>query len=588
MNNLLSVKFKEGKSTSSQKEKISPALTDAISNGDLKLCQQLIERGFTIDGTCECGCTALVMACLNNQWPIASYLLQLGVPVKGVSCVKESNTEGLSAFELVTLNGEFELFEKMFNQDTLTTEEKTQAFYFAAGTGRVHILRFLLEHAEEKRRLLEARKRSSQNIENEKQFTNSGELEYIRPLHLAVYNRHVEAAEFLLRAGADIEARDDTGLTALQLANIAGHNKPMVVLLIKAGANLNTRDFAGMTPLMHAARQKHGLENVKRLMSFANGGIDLQATDRDGSTALQHAIDSRNLDAARFLIDAGLDPLQGDNVGFSPIHRALQLDLTQFILENLPEVDKVRSPAEGSILNTAAVMGNEVVVTELLKRVPEKDQVEYVNLSCDLGTPLYCGAYQMRISIIEKLLEKGAQVNLVGGPAGSPLMAACANGHVEAVRILLKKGAELQCTKFDGTIITAEEAAQHHESVLLLLRRYKEKGADALDDKIPVKTADISELDKFMVAYKKRNEKRMRRKSLEGEEQANLSGDESDGWTETTSSSVHDEDDQEDDLEDQKKDVEKGRDGSIETTEDDAKLKTVIEKAETALAGKDD
>jgi ankyrin repeat protein len=577
MSNLLSAKLIKGKSTSSQNEKISPALTNAITSGDLRLCQQLVERGFTIDGTCECGCTVLVKACLNNQWAISSYLLQIGAPVKGVACAKESKFEGLTAFQLVALNGELELFEKMFNQGPLTTEEKTQAFYLASERGRVHILRFLLEHAEDKRPLLEARKRSSQNIENEKQFLYSGEL-YIRLLHLVVFTRNVEAAEILLRAGADLEARDEEGMTALQVASLKGSNKPMVDLLVKAGANLNTRGFNGMTPLMHAARKQHGLKNVKHLMSFAQGALDLQATDRHGGTALQYAIEGKNIDAATFLIEAGLDPLQVDKFGCSPIQRALRLRLTQFTLENLPEVDTICSPVQGSILNTAAFMGNEVVVTELLKRVPEKDQVEYVNLPCDVGTPLYCSAYIMEISTMERLIEKGAQINFVGGPAGSALMAACVVGNVEGVRLLLKKGAELECTKFDGTTITAEEAAQHHENVLLLLRRYKEKGAHALDEHIPAKTADISELDKFMVVYKKWNEKRLRQRGLDGKDQGKLSGDESDDWMETTNSLVH----HEDDLEDQEKDDEKGREGNIEITEDDAKLEIVVEKAETA------
>jgi ankyrin repeat protein len=573
MSNLLSAKLIKGKSTSSQNEKISPALTNAITSGDLRLCQQLVERGFTIDGTCECGCTVLVKACLNNQWAISSYLLQIGAPVKGVACAKESNFEGLTAFQLVALNGELELFEKMFNQGPLTPEEKTQAFYHASRRGSVHILQFLLEHAEDRRTLLEAGPQSFRN-----QCLYSGEHEYIRPLHHVVHAGNVEAAEMLLRAGADLEARDHAGYTALQIANVMYPNGPMVDLLVKAGANLNTRDFAGTTPLMHAARRQHGLKNMKLLMSFAKGDLDLHATDRSGSTALLHAIEGSNLDAATFLVEAGLDPLQGDNFGTSPIQRALQLQLTQFTLENLPEVDKVCSSVQGSILNTAAFMLNDVVVTELLKRVPEKDQVEYVNLSCDSGTPLYCGAYHIGISIIEKLIEKGAQVNLVGGPAGTPLMVACANGHIEAVRILLKKGAELQCTKFDGTTVTAEEAAQHHESVLLLLRRYKEKGAHALDEHIPAKTADISELDKFMVVYKKWNEKRMHQRGLDGKDQGKLSGDESDDWMETTNSLVH----HKDDLEDQEKDDEKGREGSIEITEDDAKLEIVVEKAETA------
>lgn len=166
--NLLSAIFTKGKFTSSQNEKISPALIDAISNGDLKLCQQVIQRGFSIDGICECGCTALVKACLQNRVLIALYLLQLGAPVKGVACVKESNSEGLSALQLVALTGELELFERIFSQGNFTSEETTQAFYLAASRGRVHILRVLLEHAEEKRPLLEAKRRRSQSAKNEK------------------------------------------------------------------------------------------------------------------------------------------------------------------------------------------------------------------------------------------------------------------------------------------------------------------------------------------------------------------------------------------------------------------------------------
>ena len=573
MNNLVSAKSIKDKLNSSQNEKISAALTSAITKGDLKLCQKLIERGFDIDGLCECGCTVLVKACLKNQWAIASYFLQLGASLKGVACAKESSLEGQTAFQLVALNGEFELFEKMFNQGPLTTEEKTLAFHLASKGGSVHILRFLLERAEDRRTLLEARTQSFR-----KQCLYGGDHGYIRPLHHVVWAGNVEAAEMLLRAGADLEARDHAGYTALQIANVMYSSRPMADLLIKAGANLNTRDFAGMTPLMHAARKQHGLKNVKHLMSFAQGALDLQATDRHGGTALQYAIEGKNVDAATFLIEAGLDPLQVDKFGCSPIQRALRQRLTQFTLENLPEVDKICSPVEGSILNTAAFMGNEVVVTELLKRVPEKEQVEYVNLPCDVGTPLYCSAYIMEISTMERLIEKGAQINLVGGPAGSALMVACVVGNVEGVRLLLKKGAELECTKFDGTTITAEEAAQHHENVLLLLRRYKEKGAHALDEHIPAKTADLSELDKFMVVYKKWNEKRLRERGLDGKDQGKLSGDESDDWMETTNSLVH----HKDDLEDQEKDDEKGGEGNIEVTEDDAKLEIVVEKAETA------
>jgi hypothetical protein len=75
-------------------------------------------------------------------------------------------------------------------------------------------------------------------------------------------------------------------------------------------------------------------------------------------------------------------------------------------------------------------------------------------------------------------------------------------GYAEAVAWLLRKGTELQCTKFDGTTITAEAAGQQHEAVLWVLRRFKEEGVEGLDEEIPVKRANVSKLDEFMVGYK--------------------------------------------------------------------------------------
>jgi ankyrin repeat protein len=271
-------------------------------------------------------------------------------------------------------------------------------------------------------------------------------------------------------------------------------------LLIAADANLNARNIEIYTPLMMAAG-RDDLEVVEYLISMAQHGLDLHATDTQGRTALHHAAETDHFEAAELLLEAGLDPTHVDNWGTTPIQVALLNRGEQFALEHLPEVDNVRSKEHGSILNTASFAGNEDVVDELLKKVPEAGIYEYVNLYCDRGTPLCRAASIGHIPIMEKLVEKGAQINLVGGPCGSPFMGACTMGNAEAVVWLLRKGTELQCTKFDGTI-TAEAAGQQHEAVLWVLRRFKEEGVEGLDEEIPVKTANISELDEFMVGYK--------------------------------------------------------------------------------------
>jgi hypothetical protein len=57
----------------------------------------------------------------------------------------------------------------------------------------------------------------------------------------------------LIEAGADVNAKDDEGLTPLMIA--AHYSTPeMVTLLIDAGADVNAKDDDGQTPLMYADR----------------------------------------------------------------------------------------------------------------------------------------------------------------------------------------------------------------------------------------------------------------------------------------------------------------------------------------------
>jgi len=61
-----------------------------------------------------------------------------------------------------------------------------------------------------------------------------------------------DVVEFLLSAGASIQARDDGGLHPLHNACSFGHCD-VVRLLLEAGASPNTRDNWNFTPLHEAA-----------------------------------------------------------------------------------------------------------------------------------------------------------------------------------------------------------------------------------------------------------------------------------------------------------------------------------------------
>lgn len=56
----------------------------------------------------------------------------------------------------------------------------------------------------------------------------------------------------LLKAGADLKARDKDGLTTLMNAALTNQNPEVIVALLKAGANAKAKDSAGNTAFDYA------------------------------------------------------------------------------------------------------------------------------------------------------------------------------------------------------------------------------------------------------------------------------------------------------------------------------------------------
>lgn len=125
-------------------------------------------------------------------------------------------------------------------------------------------------------------------------------------LFAAVKNDEVERAKLCIKLGADVNAKDDTGLTVLMDAAIAGHTD-IAELLIKAGADVNAKDDTGLTALMYAvsAEQKDTAELLIKL------GANPNATDKRNWPVLSYAMltfrFTYNRAIAEQLIKAGAD-----------------------------------------------------------------------------------------------------------------------------------------------------------------------------------------------------------------------------------------------------------------------------------------
>src|SRR5216683_1405726 len=96
----------------------------------------------------------------------------------------------------------------------------------------------------------------------------------------AAYQGDVKAAIAQLDKGADVNARDCDGDTALMLAAERGHIE-LVKVLLKNGADVNAANLNGETALMRAAYRGH-VDVVKELLAY---GADANARNAFGNTA---------------------------------------------------------------------------------------------------------------------------------------------------------------------------------------------------------------------------------------------------------------------------------------------------------------
>mgnify|MGYP001380343762 CR=1 FL=1 len=161
---------------------------------------------------------------------------------------------------------------------------------------------------------------------------------------------------------------------------------------------------------------------------------------QDGATALWIACENGHADAARLLLDQGVDINRADKYGATPLLAACSkghVDAVRLLLDEGAEVD--RSTEGGQ-------------------------------------TPLFIACYNGHVDAAQLVLDKGAEVDRANVGGVTPLWIACSEGHVNAVRLLLKRGAEVDRAIMDGMTPLWIACQEGHVDVARLLL---EEGADA-------------------------------------------------------------------------------------------------------------
>ena len=131
---------------------------------------------------------------------------------------------------------------------------------------------------------------------------NASEADGTTALHWAARLDSVELADLLLAAGADVAAANAFGVRPLWLAAVNG-SAPLLDRLLEAGADPDTASAAGESVLMVAARTGR----VAAVEALLARGADVNAPQRNGQTALMWAATEGHTAAVETLLNAGAD-----------------------------------------------------------------------------------------------------------------------------------------------------------------------------------------------------------------------------------------------------------------------------------------
>jgi len=188
------------------------------------------------------------------------------------------------------------------------------------------------------------------------------------PLIFAVTYNRVAAVGALIYFQADLDVVTNRGETPL-LISVKNRNFEITEALIRAGADIDFADRHGATPLHYATL--YGYLDIVDLLLYYNASIDTKS--EEGNTPLLVSVWAGYADVADLLIQNGANMEARDNEGFTPFLMAafygdtLLMDLLYKKGVDIYAVNKSNHNAL-----TLSILGNHIEATKLLFRMGNK------------------------------------------------------------------------------------------------------------------------------------------------------------------------------------------------------------------------
>uniref|UniRef100_A0A8C5WYX9 Ankyrin repeat and KH domain containing 1 n=1 Tax=Laticauda laticaudata TaxID=8630 RepID=A0A8C5WYX9_LATLA len=334
------------------------SLAEACSDGDVNAVRKLLDEGRSVNEHTEEGESLLCLACSAGYYELAQVLLAMHANVED-----RGNKGDITPLMAAASGGYVDIVKLLLVHCADVNAQSSTALLIERGAnleevndeGYTPLMEAAREGHEEMVALLLLNLTSESNEFKRKQCYTKEEMEC--KCFLLFFNNYNYC--FI---GANINAQtEETQETALTLACCGGFSE-VADFLIKAGADI---ELGCSTPLMEAAQEGH-LELVKYLLA---AGANVHATTATGDTALTYACENGHTDVADVLLQAGADLEHESEGGRTPLMKAARaghLCTVQFLISKGANVNRATANNDHTVVSLACAGGHLAVVELLL------------------------------------------------------------------------------------------------------------------------------------------------------------------------------------------------------------------------------
>ncbi|XP_018025927.1 transient receptor potential channel pyrexia [Hyalella azteca] len=260
----------------------------------------------------------------------------------------------------------------------------------------------------------------------------------------------VELISYFLKLGANPDAADAEGFSALHLAAENG-DAQSIVKLVNAGAQVTGPSIwdnkKEVTPMMLAAR----VGRIETLRELINADADVNTGLNTGKeVALHYAVRARSIECVKLLLESSAVPNPSTLYSETPLHVAVgegYEELVAVLLEAGADVRASRGITKMAALHIAAQEGNVRIVKRLLDAGADPKQTNSRG-----QTPLHLGARSQSADTVQELLRHKADPNARDQDGKTPLHAGIFKGSrcYECLELLIQANADPNAADFAG------------------------------------------------------------------------------------------------------------------------------------------